>query len=303
MLPVYYTNTFLEHLTGGTHFERPARLTAIVQALKKADFAPQLDWRIPPLAEVADIARVHPQPYIQGVEQLAAAGGGHLDPDTPISAKSYEAARLAVGGWIAAAQTVLDTHKPAFVLCRPPGHHAEPSEGMGFCVFANAAIAALWALEREGVNRVAVFDWDVHHGNGTQAVFWDNPRTAYASVHQAPLYPGTGKVEETGGHRNICNVPLPAGSDWPAYQAALDEHILPFLKAFQPDLLLVSAGFDCADGDPLAEMKLTPSAFGEMAKLCLEVTPRCVFGLEGGYRLENLEQGWLSVTEACLAAV
>jgi len=173
--------------------------------------------------------------------------------------------------------------------------------GQWGCLFSNAAIAALWALEQSGVRQVAIFDWDVHHGNGTQAVVERHPQLAYASIHQFPLYPGTGLAEETGIHGNLCNVPLPAGSDWSAYEKALQEKVLPFLKAFQPDLLLVSAGFDCAKGDPLADMLLEPEDFGRMTRLCLkEVTSKAVFGLEGGYNLENLARGWLSVAQACL---
>ncbi|WP_017326125.1 histone deacetylase [Synechococcus sp. PCC 7336] len=303
MLPVYYTDTFLEHLTGPDHYERPARLTTIVQALKTAPFCDLLEWREPPAGSLADIARVHPPAYIETVKTLAESGGGMLDPDTPVSPKSYAAALLAVGAWIEGTRAAIATNQPAFVLCRPPGHHAEPSQGMGFCLFANAAIAALNALDRDDIHRVAVFDWDVHHGNGTQAIFWDNPNTAYASIHQSPLYPGTGKAEETGAHNNICNVPMPAGSTWADYKVAVETRIVPFIKSFNPDVLLVSAGFDCGEGDPLAEIKLPPSAFGAMAALCLDVTPRCMFGLEGGYLLENLERGWLSVTEACLKRV
>ncbi|MEM8715906.1 MAG: histone deacetylase [Cyanobacteria bacterium P01_G01_bin.4] len=300
MLPVYYSDTFLEHLTGADHYERPARLTAIREALTSANFSNRLDWRHPGVANISDIARVHPMSYIQGVEKLCLSGGGMLDPDTPVSSKSYEVAKLAVGAWIDGVRDVMLTGKPVFVLCRPPGHHAEPEEGMGFCVFANAAIAALWALEQEEIERVAVFDWDVHHGNGTQKLFWDRSNLAYVSTHQAPLYPGTGKLEETGKHQNICNVPLPAGSGWLEYEQALQNSVMPFLRSFQPDLLLVSAGFDCGDGDPLAEMKLSHAAFGDMARMCLQVTQRCLFGLEGGYALDNLATGWLSVTKACL---
>ncbi|MEM6446023.1 MAG: histone deacetylase [Cyanobacteria bacterium P01_D01_bin.123] len=300
MLPVYYSDLFLEHLTGSNHFERPARLTSIVAALKSASFADRLEWRSPAEASLDDIQRVHPLSYIQSVRDIAAAGG-ELDPDTPVSPRSYDAAKLAVGSWLDGVNAVMERGKPVFVLCRPPGHHAEPEQGMGFCVFANGSIASLYALDRSDVGRVALFDWDVHHGNGSQAILWDNPNTAYISIHQAPLYPGTGKLEETGNHRNILNVPMAAGSGWTEYEAAMQTKILPFLKGFMPDLLLVSAGFDCGEDDPLAEMKLQPEAFGQMAQMCLEVTPRCLFGLEGGYRLENLANGWLSVAQTCMA--
>jgi len=301
MLPVYYSDIFLSHDTGPFHPERPARLQSIVKALRGAPFANQLEWRDPPLAELAELERVHSRRHIQQVAELAAAGGGRIDADTALSGRSFEAARLAVGAWMAGSASVLATAQPALVLCRPPGHHAEPERAMGFCLFSNAAIAALWALDQPGVKRVAIFDWDVHHGNGTQAVVERYPQLAYASIHQFPLYPGTGSARETGIHGNLCNVPLPAGSDWLAYKKALDEKILPFLQAFQPDLLLVSAGFDCAKGDPLAGMRLEPEAFGRMARLCLEqVTRKTLFGLEGGYNLDNLARGWLSLAQACL---
>ncbi|MEO1134686.1 MAG: histone deacetylase [Cyanobacteria bacterium J06639_1] len=303
MMPVYYSDVFLEHLTGTNHFERPARLTSIVNALKSSPFADRLDWRSPHPAPFDDIYRVHPPEYVQAIARLAQNGGGMLDPDTPVSPRSYEAAVLAVGSWIEGTQTVLDTDRPAFVLCRPPGHHAEPDRGMGFCLFSNAAIAVLWALDRPDVERVALFDWDVHHGNGSQAVLWDNPKAAYVSIHQSPLYPGTGRVEETGDRGHICNVPMQAGSDWAAYKLAMQEKVIPFLREFDPDLLLVSAGFDCGEGDPLADIQLPSEAFGAMARMCLDVTPRCLFGLEGGYRLENLAKGWLSVAESCFARV
>ncbi|PIK97068.1 histone deacetylase [Synechococcus sp. 63AY4M1] len=301
MLPVYYSETFLRHDAGPFHPERPARLQAIVKALRGASFAEHLEWRDPPLADLAQLERVHPRWHIQRVAELAEAGGGRLDADTAVSPASFEAARQAVGAWIAASASALAAAQPALVLCRPPGHHAEPERAMGFCLFSNAAIAALWALDQPGVRRVAIFDWDVHHGNGTQALVERHPQLAYASIHQFPLYPGTGLAEETGIHGNLCNVPLPARSDWSVYKKALDEKVLPFLRAFQPDLLLVSAGFDCAKGDPLASMLLEPEDFGRMAHLCLEeVTRKTVFGLEGGYDLENLARGWLSLAQACL---
>ncbi len=302
MLPIYYTDDYLAHLTGLFHPERPARLEAIVKALRAAPFASDLEWRLPPLATRSDLERVHPGDYIDAIADLAARGGGHVDADTVVSERSYEAALLAVGGWLEATQTVIQNQQPAIVLCRPPGHHAEPQRGMGFCLFSNAGIAALKALEHPGIERVAVLDWDVHHGNGTQAVIEKHPQLAYVSLHQWPLYPGTGAETETGIHHNICNITLPAGSDWSVYQAAFATRVIPFLQAFQPDVLLVSAGFDCAKGDPLAGMALQPEDFGHMAALCLNFIPRTLFGLEGGYHLENLAQSWLQVVQACLGA-
>jgi acetoin utilization deacetylase AcuC-like enzyme len=302
MIPVFYTDDYLSHQTGAFHPECADRLLVIVNALRLSPLAAELDWRVPLPAQIRDIERVHPRTYIESIERLAERGGGFLDPDTIVSRNSFAAACLAVGGWIEGASTVLKMTSPSFVLCRPPGHHAEPERGMGFCLFSNAAIAALWALEQESVQRVAIFDWDVHHGNGTQAVIEQWPNLAYVSIHQAPLYPGTGAVGETGIHHNIRNIPLAAGSNWDQYGRAMQEQVIPFLESFQPDLLLVSAGFDCAKGDPLAGMDLLPEDFGQMTEMCLQVTPNVVFGLEGGYDLQNLAASWIQVAQACLRA-
>lgn len=301
MLPIYYSDIFLDHQTGALHPERPARLEAITLALRGSAFADRLDWRQPQAASSGVIERVHPPQYIQGIQQFAAQGGGHIDGDTVVSLKSYQAACLAVGGWLDGIQAVLQDRAPALVLCRPPGHHAEPQRGMGFCLFSNAAIAALWALDQPGIERVAIFDWDVHHGNGTQAVVEQHPQLAYLSIHQSPLYPGSGEAMETGAHDNIRNIPLKAGSDWSVYGAVMESQVIPFLRQVQPDLLLVSAGFDCAQGDPLANMGLVPEDFGRMAQMCLQLTPRTLFGLEGGYDLDNLAQSWIHVAQTCLS--
>ncbi len=300
VLPIFYSERFLNHHTGYGHAERPARLTSIVEALKTTDFAERLDWRHPTAAPQVAIAKAHTPSYIEAVNAMADAGGGYLDPDTPISRESYEIALLAAGAWLNATETILATAQPAAVLCRPPGHHAEAAQGMGFCVFNNAAIAALWALEQPGIERVAVLDWDVHHGNGTQAILSQNPKAAFVSLHQLPLYPHTGTASETGDYANVCNVPLAAGGDWAVYEAVWQQQVQPFLARWQPDILLVSAGFDCAAGDPLAGMQLLAADFGRLTRLCLAVTPRCVFGLEGGYNLENLANGWRAVAAACL---
>ena len=301
MLPIYYSDTFLEHETGAFHPERPARLEAITLALRGAPFADRLDWRHPQPASPEVIGRVHPPEYVQGIQRFAEQGGGPIDADTVVSLESYRAACLAVGGWLDGIQSVLQDQAPAVVLCRPPGHHAEPQRGMGFCLFSNAAIAALWALDQPDIERVAIFDWDVHHGNGTQAVVEQHPQLAYLSIHQSPLYPGTGPAAERGRHDNIRNIPLASGSDWSVYGQVMETQVLPFLHQIQPDLLLVSAGFDCAQGDPLASMGLLPEDFGRMTQMCLQITPRTLFGLEGGYDLDNLAQSWISVAQTCLS--
>ncbi|NJL98454.1 MAG: histone deacetylase [Synechococcaceae cyanobacterium SM2_3_2] len=300
MLPIYYSDQFLHHQTGSFHPERPARLEAIVKALRSAPFAALLDWRDPVAATVSQIERVHQSDYVQALQAICQRGGGSLDEDTVVSAESFEVAKLAVGAWIEASQSTLETGSPSLVLCRPPGHHAEPDRGMGFCLFSSAAIAALLALDQPQIKRVAVLDWDVHHGNGSEAVIKQHPHLAYVSLHQWPMWPGTGNGIDTFPHNNILNLPLPRGSGWPEYEQAMTTQVMPWLGTFDPDLLLVSAGFDCAAGDPLAGMTLSSEDFGRLTRLCLDLTPRSIFGLEGGYNLENLAQGWLSLVETCL---
>jgi acetoin utilization deacetylase AcuC-like enzyme len=197
MLPVIYSDEFLKHDTGRFHPERSERLIAIVKALKAAPWADKIDWQLPTPVETRPLMpllqQIHAQRYIETVQQIASRGGGMLDADTPISSRSYDIALLAVSAWLDGVDDVLATGNPAFVLARPPGHHAERATGMGFCLFSNAAIAAYYALEQPSIQRVAILDWDVHHGNGTQDIVENDPRILYCSLHQSPCYPGTGK--------------------------------------------------------------------------------------------------------------
>lgn len=304
MLPVIYSDEFLLHETGYFHPERPERLTAIKQALESAPWAEQLVWKNPTTVEqrsvMAAIAQVHATPYIEQVRQLANRGGGYLDPDTPISPRTFEIAQLAVSAWLDGVDLVLQGGEPAFVLARPPGHHALSDRGMGFCIFANAAIAAFYALERPGIERVAILDWDVHHGNGTQAIVETHANIAYCSLHEFPQYPGTGRQSERGFHDNVLNVPMPAGSMLSDYQMAFEEQIRPFLNRFQPDLLIVSAGYDANAHDPLAGICLQPADYGWLTRQCLAVTRKILFGLEGGYDLKTLAQSVVATVEPCL---
>ncbi|MBH8573481.1 histone deacetylase [Nostocaceae cyanobacterium CENA369] len=305
MLPVIYSDEFLDHKTGNYHPENPERLKAIVNALKKATFAEKIAWRSPtPTPEkpslMSLLVQAHTPNYIKKLWQIASSGGGYLDGDTPVSPRSYDVALLAVSAWLDGVDAVLATANPAFVLARPPGHHAESDAGMGFCLFSNAAIAAFYALEQAGINRVAILDWDVHHGNGTQAIVETNPQIAYCSLHQYPCYPGTGKATECGFHNNVLNLPVPPGSDISVYQPLWENKVVPFLANFQPDLLIVSAGYDANADDPLASINLQPQDYALFTDYCLGITRKIIFGLEGGYDFSTLSQSVLATIERCL---
>ncbi|WP_338038684.1 histone deacetylase [Neosynechococcus sphagnicola] len=235
MLVILYSDEFLQHQTGYGHPEKPQRLTAVKQALEAMPQADQLMWRSPtPVQQrplLVDLQRVHSLDYIQQVQHLAQQGGGYLDGDTPVSAQSYEVALLAVSAWLDGVDTVLNRGEPAFILARPPGHHALGDRGMGFCIFSNAAIAAHYALEQPGIQRVAILDWDVHHGNGTQAIVETHPQIAYCSLHQSPCYPGTGHATETGAYGNVLNLPMAPGSTFAHYQPAFEQQVMPVFTA------------------------------------------------------------------------
>ncbi|MFM6066380.1 MAG: histone deacetylase family protein [Sphaerospermopsis kisseleviana] len=303
MLPIIYSDEFLEHQTGRYHPEKPERLSAVVTALKTADFAQKIHWLTPtPVKQelMSWIETAHTATYIEKLKHIATTGGGYLDGDTPVSPRSYDVALLAVSAWLDGVNEVLSRENPAFVLARPPGHHAESNTGMGFCLFSNAAIAALYALQQPGINRVAILDWDVHHGNGTQAIVESYPEIVYCSLHQYPAYPGTGRASEQGFYKNVLNLPLPPGSDISVYQPLWQYKILPFLNNFHADLLIVSAGYDALEADPLASISLQPEDFGLFTQYCLGVTRKVLFGLEGGYELLSLSKSVISTVQACL---
>ena len=305
MLQVIYSDEFLDHKTGIYHPEKPARLTAIVDALKTAHFAEKITWKLPtPVllkpSLMSWIEKVHPTTYINKVKDIAASGGGYLDGDTPISPRSYDVALLAVSAWLDGVDIILNTADKSFVLARPPGHHAVSDTGMGFCLFSNAAIAAFYALQQPGVKRVAILDWDVHHGNGTEAIVETHSEIAYISLHQYPAYPGTGKASQQGLHKNVLNLPVPPGSDITVYQPLWERKILPFLSNFQPDLLIVSAGYDANANDPLAGVNLQPEDFGLFTEYCLGITKKIMFGLEGGYDLPSLAESVIATIQTCI---
>ncbi|MEO0970600.1 MAG: histone deacetylase [Cyanobacteria bacterium J06639_18] len=299
-----YSDEFLEHKTGRFHPEKPERLTAIKNAIAASDFADRIEWKLPTSITERSILpwveSIHTSNYIQKVAALAQSGGGYLDTDTAISPRSYDVALLAVSAWLDGVDAVLEKGKPAFVLARPPGHHAESNLGMGFCLFSNAAIAAHYALKQPNINRVAILDWDVHHGNGTQALVESHSEIAYCSLHEYPCYPGTGKITERGFHNNVLNLPIPPNSDVRLYQQAFEREVIPFLSKFAPDLLIVSAGYDANADDPLATINLQPRDYGLFTEYCLGITSKMLFGLEGGYDLSALAQSVIATIEKCL---
>ena len=285
---------FLEHLTPLGHPERPDRLRAIERALEAEKFQ-TLARSQAPLASLETIALCHPMEYIVAVREAAPREGLiHLDADTAMSPGTFEAALRAAGGAIHAVDEVL-TKKAAnaFVAARPPGHHAETARPMGFCLFDNAAIAARYSQQRYGLASAAIVDFDVHHGNGSQEIFWADKTVMYCSTHQMPLFPGTGAVGETGEHNTIVNAPLRPGDGGAAFRAAFETRILPRLGEFRPELVIISAGFDAHMRDPLANINLAEADFIWATQKIMDLADGCAAGriislLEGGYDLQAL---------------
>jgi acetoin utilization deacetylase AcuC-like enzyme len=304
MISVIYASQFLEHDTGYGHPEKAKRLTAIAEALAAVTWQEQIDWQLPTPIETRDvlayIQQIHTLEHIQRIKQVAASGGGYLDGDTPVSQASYEVALLAVSAWLDGVDQVLN-QRSTFILARPPGHHATRDTAMGFCLFANAAIAAHYALTKPQIQRVGILDWDVHHGNGTESIVQDNPNIAYCSLHQHPCYPGTGTESGIRGkYQNILNLPLQAGSKIAEYQRLFDQEVMPFFQHWQPDILIVSAGYDANDSDPLAGISLQPEDYQILTQYVLNITKYPLFGLEGGYHLNSLALSVVATLSTCL---
>ena len=292
---VLYHSDFLNHDTGTGHPERPDRLRACVSALESSEQLNLLNWVEPRSATISELEWVHTKEHIAHVKSICDTGGGYLDPDTPVCSESYAIALKSAGAWMDGVDKVLNGNS-AFVLSRPPGHHAESGRAMGFCLFSNAALAATYALNQEHINKVAIFDWDVHHGNGTQHIVQANPDIAYVSIHQFPFYPGTGSQMEKGDHDNVLNIPVPSGYGSAEYRQKFNEKVMPFIQNFLPDLLIISAGFDAHRLDPLAGINLSAEDFSYMTNHCLEIRSNILLGLEGGYNLDALE-------ECCVAVI
>jgi acetoin utilization deacetylase AcuC-like enzyme len=291
---LYWHTDCFGHDPGRMHPEHPSRLKAVLTALEGDSFA-QLERHEAPLAEEDRIELAHPRGYIDRIFQnIPAQGMAQIDADTAVSAGSREAALRAVGGVCAAVDAVVAGDcDNAFCAVRPPGHHAERQTAMGFCLFNNIAIGALHARDKHRLHRIAVVDFDVHHGNGTQDIFWDDPDLWLASTHQMPLYPGTGRFDERGVANNIVNVPLSPMQGSDEFRQAVSDVVLPQLAKFQPDLILISAGFDAHEKDPLASLRLHEDDYYWVTNEILKVARsanggRVVSALEGGYEPESM---------------
>jgi len=303
-----YHPIYLEHDLPG-HPENARRLERIMEVLQEDSVLDRLTALQARPATEQELTRVHTPAYVQQVRQVAEQGGGSLDPDTYVNPRSYEAARMAAGGVLAALEDVLAGRiDNGFALVRPPGHHALPSRGMGFCLFNNVAVAAHHALTFDQIERVFITDFDVHHGNGTQAVFAENPHVFYFSTHEYPFYPGTGHWREMGvgkGEGTVLDVSLPAGVGDTGYMRIYQELVWPLARRFEPDVMLVSAGYDAHWQDPLAMMRLSLTGYARLSQELVAMAGelcdgRILFTLEGGYNLDVLAHGVLNAFYALL---
>ena len=301
-----YDEIYLEHDLPG-HPENRARLERVMTALADEGLLARMTPVAPQPVDLELLARVHQQPYISALKHYAERGGGHIDADTYVAPRSYDVAVLAAGGAAELVHAVLAGRaRNGIALVRPPGHHATRARGMGFCLFNNVAVAALAALTEAGLARVLIVDWDVHHGNGTQDIFYDSPQVLFFSTHQSPYYPGSGDLREVGqgaGKGYTVNVPLPAGVGDRGFARVYNELLTPAAERFQPELILVSAGYDAHWDDPLAGMRLSLGGYWKIAQTVVALADRLCNGrlvvtLEGGYNLEVLSRG---VADTCRA--
>ncbi len=292
-----YHKDYLRHHAGAEHPERPERLESIMSHLVTTGLLEKLVMIEPYHSEIKWIAAIHTRQYIESINQACKQGYHYLDADTGISPDSYQTALLAAGGATAAADAVMEKKiDNAFCAVRPPGHHAEKDRAMGFCLFNNVAITAKYLQQKYRVKKVLIIDWDVHHGNGTQNAFYDDPTVFYFSIHQWPHYPGSGLEAEKGigkGEGFTLNVPLPAGQTNADYIGVFENQLVPAAKSFKPDFILISAGFDAHAQDPLAGMQLTEDGYGQLTQIVVDLANefcngRIISLLEGGYHLEML---------------
>jgi len=301
-----YDPLYLEHNLPG-HPENRARLERVMQTLADEGLLARMAPVAPQPVDLDLLARVHRQSYIAALKGFAESGGGHIDADTYVAPRSYDAALLAAGGAVELVRAVLAGRaRNGIALVRPPGHHATRARGMGFCLLNNVAVAAMAALMESGVSRVLIVDWDVHHGNGTQDIFYDSPQVLFFSTHQFPYYPGSGDLREVGagaGKGYTINVPLPAGVGDRGFARIYGELLTAAAERFRPDLILVSAGYDAHWDDPLAGLRLSLGGYWGLAQIVVALAERLCGGrlvvtLEGGYNLEVLSRG---VADTCRA--
>ncbi|MGQ9640051.1 MAG: histone deacetylase family protein [Candidatus Bathyarchaeia archaeon] len=293
-----YHPTYLKHDTGWGHPERPERISGIIQALKERGLMdnPNITVLKPEPANVEDLTSIHTEQYIEKV-RLISSQGVSLTPDTPAGPETFEIARLSAGGAIHAGEAVVEGKvRNSFALIRPPGHHAGRDYGGGFCYFNNVAVMIEYLRKNFGMRRFMIIDWDVHHGNGTQDIFYSDPSVLYFSTHQMPLYPGTGHITEIGegeGRGYTVNLPLPAGTSGDVYDQVLTDLIIPLTEAFKPEMITVSAGFDAYFADPIANLQFTIQTYINITSRLIELTDKICKGrltmvLEGGYNLKAL---------------
>ncbi|MBI5117733.1 histone deacetylase [Candidatus Poribacteria bacterium] len=302
-----YHPIYLEHQTGSGHPERPERLAAILQEMEKAGLREGLINLAPVKCRKEYIAAVHTDELIESIERLSGPYLNHVDADTVVSQKSFEVALYAAGAGIAAADAIMEGKADnAFCAVRPPGHHAESNRAMGFCLFNNVAIAARYLQHAHGIGKVLIVDWDVHHGNGTQEIFYEDSTVLYFSSHQYPHYPGSGSMQEGGSGKGVSftvNAPLRAGCGDIEYQQVYAKMLLPVAEVFKPDFVLISAGFDAHRDDPLASMRLTEDGFARLTRMAVDIACRFSGGrlismLEGGYDLRALGASVVAHIEA-----
>ncbi len=300
---------FLEHNPGAYHVECPERLAVIYEQLSRPMIGEQFIFPDFQPASHEMLETVHTNAHVAHVASTAGKSFASLDPDTQTSSLSYDAACLAAGAVTKGAEMVMSEEADnCFALVRPPGHHAEADRAMGFCLFNNIAVGAQYALDHLGAKRVLIMDWDLHHGNGTQHSFYDTDQVLYFSTHQFPHYPGTGSLLEVGsgaGEGYTINVPLPGGQDDRDYGQIFTKILVPIVRQYEPDLMMISAGFDIYQGDPLGGMKVTDKGFALMTRILTDLAEevcdgRLVISLEGGYNLEGLRDGALAVLNELL---
>ena len=297
MTVIIYDDIYLKHDTGPNHPENSARIINTIEHLRSANCWQKLDIKKPRAATEAEVSAIHSTSQIEQIAEIARSGGGYLDPDTYVSSDSYEAALNAAGAPLTAIDLIMDKKVDnAFCLVRPPGHHATPEKGMGFCLFNNVAIAAKYIQSRYSLDRIVIIDWDVHHGNGTQDAFYDDPSVMYFSMHRYPFYPGTGAEEETGkdsGSGFTINIPLSYNIEPQEYLKFFEDILEKRIKPFNPQFILISSGFDAYRLDPISGLSLEASDYNKLTKLTQNIAKDCCDGrivscLEGGYHLLDL---------------